>query len=67
MTDAQLDKLAKDWLQLDQSVAQLRAEVPSHFRSVISARNTALFFQLDRRMVNMIDLKVASVLPLVQP
>ncbi len=67
MTDAQADQSAKDWLQFDQSVTQLRLKYLPIFRNVISGKNTALFFQLDRRMVNMIDLKVASILPLVQP
>jgi Spy/CpxP family protein refolding chaperone len=67
MTDEQADKSAKEWLQLDQSVAQLRLKYLPIFRNVISPRNTALFFQLDRRIVGMIDLRMASILPLVQP
>ncbi len=67
MSDDQLDKSAKEWLGLDQSVAQLRLKYFPLFRKVLSAKNTALFFQLDRRIGSMIDLKVASVIPLVEP
>jgi hypothetical protein len=34
---------------------------------VLSAQNTALFYQLDRRVQLMIDLQLASQLPLIQP
>ncbi|HZS54462.1 MAG TPA: hypothetical protein VFA65_08665 [Bryobacteraceae bacterium] len=67
LTDDELDKSVKQWLGLDQSVAQLRLKYLPTFRAVLSAKNTALFYQLDRRIVNMIDLRVASALPLVEP
>jgi hypothetical protein len=37
------------------------------FRKVLSAQNTALFYQLERRVQLMIDLQLASQLPLVEP
>jgi hypothetical protein len=67
MNDADLDKSAKEWLALDQDVASLRLKYFPMFRKVLSAKNTALLYQLDRRLVNMIDLQVASVLPLIEP
>jgi hypothetical protein len=67
MTDDQYDKSVKEWLGLDQSVAQLRLKYLPTFRKVLSAKNTALFYQLDRRMTNIIDLKVSSIIPLVEP
>jgi hypothetical protein len=67
LTDDQLDKSVKDWLGLDQSVAQLRVKYVPIFRGILSAKNTALFFQLDRRVLNMIDLQLASIIPLVEP
>jgi hypothetical protein len=67
MKDDDLDKSARQWLTLDQSVAQLRLKYLPTFRAVLSAKNTALFFQLDRRMVSIIDLQVAAALPLVEP
>jgi hypothetical protein len=67
MTDDQYDKSVKDWLGLDQSVAQLRLKYFPIFRKALSAKNTALFYQLDRRMTNIIDLKTSSIIPLVEP
>ena len=37
------------------------------FRQILSAKSTARFFQLDRRVQMMIDLQLASAIPLVQP
>jgi hypothetical protein len=34
---------------------------------VISGKKTALFVQLDRRLVMLIDLQLASQIPMVQP
>jgi len=66
MSDDQYDKLVKESLGLDQSVAQLRLKYLPIFRKVLSAKNTALFFQLDRRITNIIDLRVSSIIPLVE-
>jgi hypothetical protein len=67
MKDEDLDKSAKQWLGLDESAAQLRMKYLPTVRGVLSAKNTALFFQLDRRMADLIDLQVAAALPLVEP
>lgn len=37
------------------------------FSKIIGGKKTALFFQLDRRLALMIDLQIASEVPLVQP
>jgi len=67
MTDEHLDKSVKDWLGLDQSVTQLRVKYRPTFRNALSAKSTARFYQLDRRIGDLIDLQLASSLPLVQP
>lgn len=67
MTDAEADSGMKRWTDLDQSVIQLRQSYVPKFRKVLSARNTLLFFQLDRRIGLMIDLQLASQLPLIEP
>ena len=67
MTDAEADSFMKRWTELDQSVIQLRQSYVPKFRKVLSARNTLLFFQLDRRVGLMIDLQLASQLPLIEP
>jgi hypothetical protein len=67
MTDAEADAYMKKWTTLDESVVQLRQRYVPTFRKVLSAKNTLLFFQLDRRVSLMIDLQLASQLPLIEP
>ena len=67
MTEEQADSLSRRWLDVDESVVQLRLKYIPIFRKVLSARGAALFFQIDRRVQMMIDLQLASSLPLVEP
>jgi len=67
LTDAQADTLSKRWLDVDSSVSQLRLKYIPKFRSALSAKGTAMFYQIDRRVQMMIDLQLASALPLIQP
>jgi hypothetical protein len=67
MTDEQADTLSKRWIDVDASVVQLRLKYVPIFRNVLSAKSTAMFFQLDRRVQMMIDLQLASSIPLIQP
>ncbi len=67
LTDAQADAAVNQWIQVDESVAQLRLKYVPLFRKVLSAKNTALFYQVDRRIQLMIDLQLASALPVVEP
>jgi len=68
--DTLTDNLALDLttqvLGVDQSVAQLRQKYMPIFGKVISGKKTALFFQLDRRLVMLIDLQLAGAIPLVE-
>jgi hypothetical protein len=67
MTDEQADSLSKRWVEVDASVVQLRLNYIPIFRKSLSAKGTAMFFQLDRRVQMMIDLQLASSIPLIQP
>jgi len=67
MTDQETQASVGRWVSVDESVAQLRLKYIPIFRKVLSARNTALFFQLDRRIQLMIDLQLVSRLPLIEP
>ena len=67
LTDAQALDLTKQALDVDQSVAQLRMKYVPIFQKVVSGKKTAQFFQLDRRLVGLIDLQLASGIPLVEP
>jgi Spy/CpxP family protein refolding chaperone len=67
LTDDQAESLTRSALEVDQSVAQLRLKYIPIFRKVLSGKKTALFFQIDRRLVMLIDLQLASQVPLVEP
>ena len=67
MTDAQADSYIKRWISNDESVSQLRLKWIPEFEKIISPKKTATFFQIDRRTGMMVDLQVASQIPLVQP
>jgi hypothetical protein len=67
MTEEQIDNLSSRWLAVDEAVVQLRLKYIPIFRQTLSAKSAALFFQLDRRVQMMIDLQLASALPLIEP
>jgi hypothetical protein len=66
-TDAQADSFIKRWLALDHDNTQLRLKYIPEFEKVISHKKTAMFFQIDRRVAMMIELQLASQVPLVKP
>jgi Spy/CpxP family protein refolding chaperone len=66
ITDAQADSMTTRLLQLDVNVAQLRQKYQPKFRQVLPAKLAATYFQIDRRIQMMIDLQLASQIPLVQ-
>lgn len=66
LTNEQALSMMKRSLALDEQIAQLRTKYVPIFNQVIPGTKTATFFQLDRRITNLIDLKVASQIPLVQ-
>ena len=67
LTDDHAVALTRNLLTVDAQAAQLRLKYVPIFNQVISGKKTALFFQLDRRLVMLIDLQLASQIPMVQP
>jgi hypothetical protein len=67
ITDDQAVSLMRKALEVDQSVAQLRLKYVPMFSKVVSGKKTAFFFQMDRRLVMLIDLQLAAQIPMVQP
>jgi hypothetical protein len=67
MTDAQANSFVKRWVALDKDNTELRLRYIPEFEKVISPKKTALFFQLDRRIALMIELQLASQIPVVKP
>jgi hypothetical protein len=66
MSDEQASLFLRDWLDVDIATAQLRQRYVPEVTQVLNGRKTATFFQLDRRISMMIDLQLASKLPIVQ-
>ena len=65
LTDDQATGLVRKMLSVDQAVAELRLRYIPIFNNVIPGRKTAVFFQLDRRLVMLIDLQIASQIPMI--
>jgi hypothetical protein len=67
MTDEQAGSFIRRWLTLDQENTQLRLKFIPEFEKVISPTKTAMFCQIDRRLAMLIELQLASQVPVVQP
>ena len=67
LTDVQAASLAKRWSDTDVATVQLRQRYFPNFEKAIGGKKAARFFQIDRRLALMIDLQLASEIPLVQP
>lgn len=67
MTDAQADDWAARLLKLDPQVAALRQKYWTNFRAVLPAKKAALYEQIERRAQMLIDVQLASQIPLLQP
>jgi hypothetical protein len=67
LTDAQAQDLITRSIGVDESFVQLRLRYIPIFRRVLSGKKAAMFFQMDKRVALMIDLQLASMIPLVQP
>ena len=67
MSDEQATALTRQIIAVDESVAQLRQRYIPIVNKVLPGKKTALFFQLDRRLVMLIDIQLATQLPMVQP
>jgi len=66
-TDAEAEEAVGQWVALDESVAALRRKYIPVFRKVLSPKNEAMFYQLDRRVQLMIDLQLMALIPMVEP
>jgi len=67
LTDEQARNLIKGWITTEEDMAQLRLKWLPEFEKVISAKKTAMFYQIDRRLGYMVELQLSSQIPLVKP
>jgi Spy/CpxP family protein refolding chaperone len=65
MTDAQANEFIKREAANEQKVISLRMKYVPMFEKIISAKKTALFCQIDHRIDLMIQLQLASQIPMV--
>jgi len=65
MTDAQAQDYLKRAAAVDQELLALRLKYVPAFQKVISAKKTALWYQIDRHIDLMINLQLSSIIPLV--
>jgi hypothetical protein len=66
LTNDQSLLFARNWLDMDIAMAQLRQKYVPIVAKVLDGKKTATFFQLDRRIATMMELQVSSQMPLVQ-
>ena len=67
VTDEQALSLIKGWIATEEDMAQLRLKWMPEFQKVIPPKKTAMFYQIDRRLGYMVELQLASQIPLVKP
>ena len=65
LTDEQAISILKRWSDIQVDVAQTRQKWVPRIEKVIPGRKAAHFFQIDRRLYALMDLQVASQIPLV--
>ena len=65
MTDAEADSLVQKMAALDVQTATVREQWIPKFRKVLTGKQTALFFQLDRRINLILDLQFAANIPII--
>jgi len=67
LTDEQARSFMKRWITSEEEMAELRLKWMSEFEKVISAKKTAMFYQIERRLGYMVELQLSSQIPLVKP
>jgi hypothetical protein len=67
MTDEQAEAYVRGRAAVEESVNRLRLKYFPVFHRVLSGKTAATFFQIEWRTSLMIDLQVASQMPLIQP
>ena len=65
LTDAQALDMLKRWSTIQVETAQTRQKYIPMVEKVLPGKKAALFFQIDRRLYELMDLQIASQVPLV--
>jgi hypothetical protein len=67
MTDDQASSYIRRWIEFDNAASKVRLDWIPKFEKLIGKKKAAMFFQIDRRIGLMMEVQLASNLPLVQP
>jgi len=65
LTDAQAVSMIRRWSDIQVELARTRQKYVPIVEKVLPGKKAALFFQIDRRLYELLDLQVASEIPLV--
>ena len=65
ISDAQASSMIKRWVEIQIGRDQTRQKYIPLFEKVIPGRKVAFFFQIDRRLYALLDMQVASEIPLI--
>ena len=65
LTDAQAEDMLKRWANWQISLAQTRQKYIPIVGKVLPGKKTALFFQVDKRLYTLMDVQIASEIPLI--
>jgi hypothetical protein len=65
LTDAQASSIIRRWIEIQIGQAQTRQKYIPLFERVVPGKKVALFFQIDRRLYAVLDMQVASQIPLI--
>jgi Spy/CpxP family protein refolding chaperone len=67
MTDEQADAYIKGRAAVEESILQLRLKYLPIFRRVLPGKTSALFTQMEWRLSLVVDLQLASQVPMIEP
>jgi len=67
ITDEQADAYIKGRAAVEESILQLRLKYLPIFRGVLSGKTAALFTQIDWRLGLVVELQLASQVPMIEP
>ncbi len=66
LDDAKADDLAARMIKFDEARTKLRSEYYPKFKKAIGAKQAAKFLQVDNRLTLLVDLQIASSVPIIQ-
>ena len=67
LTDQKAEGYLERQAAIEEAGVRLRVKYIPVFRQILSGKSTALFFQIERRIDLLIELDLASQLPLIEP